>query len=120
MDSIESKDLKRRSISYNLKVSNEVEQDPEGNKQKDKTKISLAHSLKKAYLCRKFLNRTAENNFTSQDFKGFKDKIAKGLIKDSLPPRYPPSNGYLNKENHSKDLSKDCRLEIVTCSKDGS
>lgn len=110
MNSIESKDLKRRSISYNLKVSNEVDQDPEGNKQKDKIKINFAHSLKKAYLCRKFLNRTAEGTFTSQDFKGFKDKIAKGLIKDAFAERHIGLRDSFNKENHSKDLAKDCKL----------
>jgi hypothetical protein len=110
VNTIESKDLNKRSISYNLKVSNEVDQDPEGHKPKDKIKINFAHSLKKAYLCRKFLNRTAEGTFTSDDFKGFKDKIAKGLIKDAFAEKQISLKDHFNKENHSKELAKDCKL----------
>ena len=57
INKIEKKDLRRRSVSYNLKIQNES-QEAEQDKQKERTRINFTNSAKKSYYCRKFLNKT--------------------------------------------------------------
>lgn len=84
LNSIEQKDLKRRSISYSFKFApqkqnddNEKEKKNEGRQSSrdQNNRIKINNSLKKSFFYRKILNRSIDTHMTTQEFQRFKDRF---------------------------------------------
>lgn len=52
-------------------------------------RMSFASSIKKAYVTRKFLNRTAEGMATCEDYCKFKQQINKGSRHEGFDEKKP-------------------------------
>lgn len=99
---IEEKDLKNKTINYNIRKRDETNADKDEHllknhlnnscEKEDKPSVNMMKSLKKSFFYRKLLNKSSENKLTSEDFYRLKEQF------NNLSTRSTQNNSFLYRE----------------------